>query len=169
VAGEVVNSTSGSICDVRVVGTFYDVADQVVAVGVAYTMLDIVGTGEAASFEVALLDPPSTVDSYDLQVEYAITDSAPLRVEVVSHQGSTSGDGDYHVLGEVRNQHAFTVSSVRVAATFYNDQDEVVRAVIYYTVLETLSPGEKVPFDVALPDPPEDLVDYALTVEADRE
>ncbi|MBN1135002.1 MAG: hypothetical protein JXM73_00355 [Anaerolineae bacterium] len=168
VVGEVINSTDGSICDVKIVGTFYDSVDQVVEIGFVYTMLDIVGASEAAPFDLVLLDPPSTVDNYDLQVEYAITDSAPLRLEVASHQGSIS-NSDYHVLGEVRNQNAFTVNSVRVVATFYNDQDEVLRTVIYYTILDTLSSGQKASYDVTVPDPPDDLDHYALIVEADRQ
>ncbi len=168
VVGEVLNSRSGSICNVKIVGTFYDTADQVVGTGFVYTMLDIVGAGEAVPFDLVWLDPPSNVDSYELQVEYAITDSAPIRVEVVSHQGSTSG-GDYHVLGEVRNQNTFTVNSVRVVVTFYNDQSEVLRTVLYYTALDTLSSGQKAPFDVTLPDPPDDLDYYALVAEAVRQ
>lgn len=167
VVGEVLNSRSGSICNVKIVATFYDTADQVVGTGFVYTMLDIVGAGEASPFDLAWLDPPSTVDSYELQVEYAITDSIPIRVEVVSHQGSTI-DGDYHVLGEARNQNAFTVNSIRVVITYYNDQSEVLRTVLYYTSLDTLSSGQRAPFDVTLPDPPDDLDYYAIVVEADR-
>ena len=168
VVGEVVNSSGGSIWKVKVVGTFYDTADQVVDTGFTYTMLDIVGAGEAAPFDLILLDPPPTLDTYELQVDYAITGSTPLRLEVVSHTGSTS-NGKYHVLGEVRNQNSFTVYSVRIVAAFYNDQDEVLRTILYYTPLETLSSGQKAPYDITLSDIPNDLDHYALIVEADRQ
>ncbi len=168
VVGEVENSTSGSICDVKVAGTFYDSSGQVVAISAVYTLLDIVGSGKVAPFDLALLDPPSSVDHYDLQVEYAITNSAPLRVEVVSNQGSIS-NGDYHVLGQVQNKNSFTVNSVRVVATFYNAQGEVIGAVISYTALDTLGPDQTTAFDIALADPPEDVDDYALVVEAERQ
>jgi len=167
VVGEVENSTGGSICDVKVVGTFYNSSGQVVAISVVGAMLDVVGSGEVAPFDLALLNPPSSVDHYDLQVEYAITNSTPLRVEVVSDQGSIV-NGDYHVLGQARNQNGFTVDSVRVVVTFYNAQNEVIGAVISYTALDTLSPDQTAPFDVALADPPEGVGDYALLVEAER-
>jgi len=165
----VVNSNSGSIGDVRIVSTFYNAADQVIAIAAAFTMLDIVGSGEAAPFDVLLSDPPSGIDHQELQVDYAITATAPLRLEVVSHQGSTRGDGNYHILGEVRNQHTFTVNSVRVVTTFYNAQQEVIRASVSYTVLDTISQDQTAPFDVALLEPPADLDHYALIVEADRQ
>jgi hypothetical protein len=165
----VVNSTGGSILDVRIVSTFYNAADQVIAIAAAYTMLDIVGTGEAGPFDVLLPDPPSGIDHQELQVDYAITATAPLRLEVVSHQGSTRSDGNYHILGEVRNQHVFTVNSVRVVTTFYNARHEVIRAALSYTVFDTLGQDQRAPFDVALADPPADLDHYALIVEADRQ
>ena len=167
VVGEVENSTGGSICDVKVVGTFYNSSSQVVAISVVPAMLDVVGSGEVAPFDLALLNPPSGVDHYDLQVEYAITNSIPLRVEVASDQGSVV-NGGYHVLGQVRNQNGFSVDSVRVVATFYNAQNEVIGAVVTYTALDTLNPDQTAPFEVALADPPEDVGDYALRVEAER-
>jgi len=167
VFGEVENSTTGSIYNVKVVGTFYNSSDQVVAISVVYTMLDVVGAGEVAPFDLALLDPPSSIDRYDLQVEYAITSSTPLRVEVVSHQGSTS-NGDYHILGQVHNQNSFAVDSVRIIATFYNAQNQVIGAVISHAALDALSSGQTTAFDVVLADPPDSVDDYALLVEAER-
>jgi len=169
VVGEVLNSTSGSICDVRIVSTFYDASDQVVAIAAAYTMLDIVGSGEVAPFDVVVPDPPSGIDRQELQVDYEITSTVPLRLEVVNHSGSTQSDGNYHILGEVRNQHAFTVNSVRVVATIYNTENEVLRAIISYTVIDTLVQNQTSPFDLALIDPPTELNHYSLTVEADKQ
>jgi hypothetical protein len=168
VVGEVENGTSGSISDVKIVGTFYNSSDQVIAVSVVYALLDVVGAVEVAPFDLAVVDPPSEVDHYDLQVEYAVTDSDPLRVAVLSHQGSTS-DGDYHVLGEVRNQNSFAVDSVRVIATFYNAQNEVIGAVLSYTALDALSQDQTTAFAVVLADPPETVDHYALLAEADRQ
>jgi hypothetical protein len=168
VFGEVVNSTAGSISDVKVVGTFYGTDNQVVDTGDTYAMLDIVGAGESAPFDLVLEDPPSTIETYDLQVEYAITSSSPLRLALVSAQGSTADDGDYHILGEVQNQHSFTVTSVRVVATVYNAEYDVIGAVVFHTALGTLTTGQKTSFDVELLDPSEDVADYTLVIEADR-
>ena len=167
VFGEVENSTSGSISDVKVVGTFYNSSEQVLAISVVYTMLDIVGAGEAAPFDLVLLEPPASIYRYDLQVEYAITNSTPLRVEVINHQGSTS-DGNYHVLGQVHNQNSFAVDLVRVVATFYNAQNQVIGAGISTTALDALSSGQTTAFDAVLADPPESVHHYALLVEAER-
>jgi len=165
----VANTTGGSICDVEIVSTFYDAADQVIAIAAAYTMLDIVGAGEVAPFDLVVPDPPPGIDHYELQVQYVITDTAPLRLEVVSHQGSTSGDGTFHVLGEVRNQHTYTVDFVRVVVTYYNAQNQVIRAAISYTALDTLSQDQRAPFDVALQNPPAERDHYSLAVEANKQ
>jgi len=166
VVGEVTNSTSGSIWFAKVVGTFYDAAGQVVITGTAYTMLDIVGAGEAAPFDLALPEPPPSIDHHDLQLEYATTESPPLRVDIAGHQGSVSDTGSYHVIGEVRNQNGFAVNFVKVVVTFYNAQDEVVRTSFSNTALDVLSPGQKAPFDVALLDPPADIDHYAVIAQA---
>jgi hypothetical protein len=167
VVGEVTNSTSGSIWFPKVVGTFYDAAGQVVITGTTYTLLDIVGVGEVAPFDLVLLQPPPSVDHYELQVEYAATDSPPLRVDIANHQGSVSDTGSYHVVGEVRNQNAFAVRFVKVVVTFYNAQGEVVRTDFSDPALEdTLSPGQKAPFEVVLLDPPTDMDHYAVKAQA---
>jgi len=169
VFGEVVNSTSGNISRVKVVGSFYNTDDQVIDAGDVYAMLDVVASGEAAPFDLVLEDPPSTIDTYDLQVQYAITTSVPLRLAIVSDQGSTADDGDYHVVGEVQNQRDFTVTSVRVVATFYNAEYDVIGAVVFHTALGTLVAGQKTSFDVEFVDPPEGVNDYTLIVEANKQ
>jgi hypothetical protein len=166
VVGEVTNGTKGSIWFVKVVGTFYDAASQVVITDSTYTKLDIVGAGEAAPFDLTLLEPPSSIDHYELQLEYATTDSSPVRVDIASHHGSVSDTGSYHVVGEVRNQNAFTVNFVKVVVTFYNAQHEVIRTEFSNTALDVLSPGQKAPFDVALLDPPADVDHYAVKAQA---
>ena len=68
------------------------------------------------------MQPPPSVDHYDLEVEYATTDWPPLRVDIAGHQGSVSfsDTGSYHVVGEVENQNGFTVNFIKVVVTFYN-------------------------------------------------
>jgi hypothetical protein len=166
VVGEVTNSTSGSIWFPKVVGTFYDAAGQVVITDTTYTMLDVVDVGEVAPFDLILLQPPPSVDHYELQVEYATTDLPPLRVDIASHQGSVSDTGSYHVVGEVINQNAFAVRFVRVVVTFYSARDEVVRTDFSDLALDTLDPGQKAPFEVVLLDPPADMDHYAVKAQA---
>jgi hypothetical protein len=166
VVGEVLNGTSGSIWFAKVSGTFYDVAGQVVITDSTYTLLDVVGAGEVAPFDLALLEPPAPIDHYDLEIEYATIDLPPLRVDIAGHQGSVSDTGSYHVVGEVENQNGFTVNFIKVVVTFYNAQNEVVRIDFSNTALDMLSPGQKAPFDVALLDPPADMDHYAVKAQA---
>ena len=166
VVGEVTNGTGGSIWFVKVVGTFYDAAGQVITTTSTYTMFDIVGAGEVSPFDLALLEPPPSIDHHSVRVEYATTDLPPVRVEIAGHQGSVSDTGSYHVVGEVRNQNAFAVNFVQVVVTFYNAQGEVVRTGFPNTTLNMLSPDQTAPFDVALSDPPTDLDNYAVKAQA---
>jgi hypothetical protein len=168
VVGEVQNNSDDALNFVKVVGTFYDDQNQVVATDFTYTSLHIVDAGSLAPFDLTLLDPPNTISSYKLAVQYNQAYETPLRVTITSHSGSMSEYGTYNVIGEVKNDYGFPINFVKIVGTFYDAAGNVVRADFTYTGLNTLAAGQTSPFDLALLDPPAEMDHYVLQTQANR-
>lgn len=67
VVGEIHNPYDFDLVFVKIVGTFYNAANEVLAVDYTYTDLDTIGTGGTSPFEVVLMDTPKGLDHYVLQ------------------------------------------------------------------------------------------------------
>ncbi len=80
--------------------------------------------------------------------------------------------GDYlYIVGEVRNDTAGNVQSVRVTATYFNETGGVLGTGLSYTQHDILTPGQVSPFRIAHTPPPgysrcELAVQYSTTTEA---
>jgi hypothetical protein len=55
----------------EIVATYYNAANQVVRVEVAFAQSQALQPGEVSPFEVVLVDPPGDLDHYALQTEAA--------------------------------------------------------------------------------------------------
>ena len=166
VVGEVVNMTEDNLRFVEVLASFYDAEGQLVGTGSTFTELSIVEAGSSAPFKLATLDPPPTLASYRLRVDYLITNQALLQVEVVSHSEYVDDSGWHHIVGEIRNPNGFRVKFPKLVATYYNATHEVVRVEMAFSALETLEPGQTSAFELVLVDPPSDFHHYSLAAEA---
>ena len=163
--GEVLNGTADTLRFVEVLATFYDADGQLVGTGSTFTELSIIEQGSTAPFKMTTLNPPA-VGRYDLRVDYSTTTQPPIRLEIAGHSGSASETGWYHVTGEVRNPHDFTIKFPEIVATYYNATHEVIRVEVDFAEVDPLEPGQSSPFEVVLTDPPADLQHYALQTEA---
>lgn len=73
-------------------------------------------------------------------------------VVVLSHTGYLDSYGNYYVVGEVQNVGSQTVNFVRVEATFFDSQNNVIDIRFDLTMLYTILPGRRSPFLIALLD-----------------
>ena len=163
--GEVLNRTADTLRFIEVLATFYDADGQLVGTGSTFTELSIIEPGSTAPFKLTTLDPPA-LGHYDLRVDYSTTTQPPIRLEIASHSGSAADTGWYHVTGEVRNPHDFTIRFPEIVATYYNATHDIVRVEVDFAKVDPLEPGQSAPFEVVLTDPPADLQHYTLQTEA---
>jgi hypothetical protein len=73
VVGEIKNNSPSTATFVKIVGTFYDVNNQVVATDFTYANPNDIGSGDKAPFDLSLLSasvPISQIDHYNLQASY---------------------------------------------------------------------------------------------------
>jgi hypothetical protein len=164
--GEVLNQSDQNMNFVKIIASFYDSADRIVATDFTYTELDTVEAGDSSPFEMIILNPPDTIDTYKLDVEWNVTNVIPLHVDVLSHNTSTDSIGAYHVVGEVQNPYDHSLEFVKIVATFYSAEGKVLRSDFTYTGRDTIGPGETSPFELVLLNPPADMDHYKLQTQA---
>lgn len=174
VVGEVLNNTSNNVNGIEINVTFYNSTGGVV--GTASTYAYIGGwswdpplvPSQKSPFHIELWDPPTDWSSYRFVVVYEIADESPLTslqvVNVTTHYDSY---GRYHVLGEVENNEAVTVSSVEAIIALYDDTGLVINCGSEYTNPSILTPGQKGAFDISFSDNLSSLSSYVAQATGD--
>lgn len=69
-------------------------------------------------------------------------------VAIMSHSSYSGEYGDYHVVGEVKNNGSENLTWVELTATFYDSSDSVLDFDYGYTDIEVLTPVQKSPFEI---------------------
>ncbi len=91
---------------------------------------------------------------------------ASAEVFVERDQHYVGSDGALHIVGEVKNNLAYTISQVSIEATLYSDEGEQIATTHANSLIRTISPGMRVPFDIIFVDmQAKDLADYSLDLD----
>lgn len=75
--------------------------------------------------------------------------SAYAQVAIINDQQYVSEDGTFHVVGEIENNSAVPLNQVVVTATFYDINKKILHTVSTDSILETIMPEKKGPFDLS--------------------
>ena len=74
--------------------------------------------------------------------------SAWAQVFIINDQQYVSEGGILHVVGEIENNTLVPLNQIVVTATFYDIQDKILGTMNTDSILETIMPGKKGPFDL---------------------
>ena len=74
--------------------------------------------------------------------------SAWAQVAIINDQQYVSEDGTFHIVGEIENNSSVPLNQVVVTATFYDINKKTLDTVSTDSILETIMPGKKGPFDL---------------------
>lgn len=149
VVGEAKNNTQSNVEFMKIIGTFYDAANNVVAVEFTYTCLDIVPAGGDSPFALLVLDAPDDIARYALTIEANPTSKQPpLGLELSGVTTRYDTVNAYHVLGEVRNRSNRTYEFVQVCGALYDQAGNTVRSSFTFTQPAIIAPGQAAPFDL---------------------
>jgi len=106
----------------------------------------------AAPFRMVVDVDPTAVESYELDLFYDEFAVAEFRDIEVSAVAVVEREGRVAVVGILHNPHETALTSVRVAATFYDDSGEVAEVVELSMFGETITPGAELLFEIPLHD-----------------
>ena len=76
--------------------------------------------------------------------------SPTSQVVIYNDRQYTSYDGTTHIVGEVYNNLEYTINQVSIKATLYSDTNEEIDVLSTGSLVRTISPGVKAPFDVII-------------------
>ena len=169
IVGEVLNMSGSNLRSVEVLASFYDPDGQLIGTASTFVELDTIESGSRAPFKLNAQDIPPSFDSYELRIDYAITDQVPLRLEFPNHTATLNDTGAYLVVGEVRNPYDFAVKFPKIVATYYDSANQVRRVEMTLGEADTLEPGQISHFELLLADPPDGMSHYRLQTEAVRQ
>ena len=87
---------------------------------------------------------------------------------ILSQSSYVNNFGSMHIVGEVLNQAPVTAKFVKVIATFYNANGQVIGTDFTYADPSDLAPGQRAPFDILVSEgsvPMYQMSSYGLTVD----
>lgn len=150
IVGEVMNNTSSHLTFVKVSANLFSAGGQLLDTDYTYTYLDDLPAGHKTCFDVLFLDPPSGWSYYEFETPTYWTSGEPLpNLTVLNDSGSYDPtDGDYKIVGQVRNDHGSRVEYVSPVGTLYNSSGTVVGCNYTYVNSTHLDPGQVSAFDI---------------------
>ena len=172
VVGEVQNSGDQAANDVEVTATFYNNQDVVIATRSNYIALSVLLPGAKSPFRVEFVDVSQSalVDHYSLEIGFTPTDSIPKQLEISSHNASSDvGFSLFEILGEVQNTGDATAMLVRVFATCYDVDGNVIQVGGVYAEPVDVGVNQKGSFTIWIDPDNFDLIDsYVLTADSEN-
>ena len=116
---EVTNGRTLPFCNIRVTGKLYNSNGALIGNIGGYTTLKKLAPQQRSPVRMSLLLPPDDISSYVFTVSGDDSCWSDYRDLTVLSQDMGKGFGA-EVYGEVRNDHAQTLTSVKVVVTFYD-------------------------------------------------
>jgi len=153
VPGEVENVGDQAVKYVRIKVFFYNASDDLLCTKDRRTELDTINPDRKSPFEVTLSNEvlASEVDHYSLTVlSYDVTSAKPIGLKILTNNSYIDEWGDMIINGTIKNIGTETAENLKVIATYY-DADGNVMAVEYsYTDPINIEPGLVFPFEIEL-------------------
>jgi len=88
------------------------------------------------------------------------------QVSILNDQNYIGEDGTFHIVGEIQNDIKVPLNQVVVTATFYTKDNQILGTAKASSVLETIMPNNKAPFDLLFTEKKSSLIDsYSLELQ----
>lgn len=144
------NGEAYELFGVRVHAAFFDSSGNSIASADAFAAFGKLDVERTVPFRIAADVDPESVGSYELTLSFDEVSVVGFRDLEVSAVSVVEKDGRIAVVGRLHNGHETALSSVVVAATFYDEAGEVVDVVRLSMFGETITPGAEMPFEIPL-------------------
>lgn len=147
VVGEAVNGSAAPVYGVKTIVTFFDGGNRLVGAQESTAYLPQTLPTQANPFKVRLVDAPSTVSHYEVNLTWGDLSVMSYDRATITREDVQQGDDGVSITGEVRNDHLMELRGLVVAVTLYDDSGTVVDVLTGATGVATLPPGESTTFE----------------------
>ena len=142
ITGEVQNNTGAAVYLVKIAATFYNPDGSVAGANYSYAYYDWVPNGTRAPF-LLLASPQAGWSRYELRTTWDTTSYFTYNHDFSLVNANSYWNGDlYYVVGEVRNDTAYTWQYVRPVVTIYDSSGRVIDTRYAYVSSTDLAPGQ---------------------------
>ena len=152
--GEVINGASAPVYNVRVIGTFYDEANNVVAATEGAAILPMTEVELPNPFKLQLANAPS-FSRYELNLawdDFSIITYYPL--SVLSQETAEDKEAEtLKIVGEIHNDGVSPVENIVLEVTFYDADGQVVNIYTGAPDERMLAPDQTSAYTIDVPDP----------------
>jgi hypothetical protein len=156
IIGEVKNISYKTLKFVEVTATVSDSSNRIINTGSAYTSLEELKPQQKSNFHIVFSDqvPIDQSATYTLAVTPS-DQTTPKLPQLQLNFGDTRADSadNFSVRGQVTNQGNQPANLVKVSASFYDANNQLVGVENAYTQPYILQPGESAPFEIAVSRP----------------
>jgi len=149
VVGEVLNGDAYPVFNVKVIGSFYDSSNNLVAAEESITIFPQIEPELSSPFKLQVANGASNIDHYELTLTWddvSVIDYEELVVEEaeVDEEAGT-------INGELRNDGSVSVQNITVVVTLYDDENNVVNVLLGQVDEPLLGTDETTGYTISLP------------------
>ena len=169
IVGEIINESDKPINQVNVVAIFYSDGSSVYQASTE-NLTNIIMPGMKGAFDLMMTEDIGHVDHYLLDIDFKITQPKDQVIEIVSSEFTHGPLNNIVIQGIVANNGDITANMVKVIATLYDRDGNVVAVSEARTEPDYLRANDESFFVIPILDKTQvnDIVDYSLVAESEE-
>jgi len=169
IVGEIINESDKPINQVNVIAIFYSDGNSVYQTSTE-NLTSLIMPGMIGIFDLMVTENISNVDYYTLDVDYKVTQPKDQVIEITSSELSYGPVGNIAIQGTVANNGEITANMVKVIATLYDRDGNVITVSQARTEPDYLRASDESFFLIPILDKTQasKMVDYSLVAESEE-
>jgi len=169
IVGEIINESDKPINQVNVIAIFYSDDNSVYQTSTE-NLTSIIMPGMNGIFDLMVTENISNVDHYTLDVDYKVTQPKDQVIEITSSELSYGPVNNIAIQGTVANNGEITANMVKIIATLYDRDGNVIAVSQARTEPDYLRASDESFFLIPILDKTQanKMVDYSLVAESEE-
>ena len=169
IVGEIINESDKPINQINVNAVFYS-DDNSVYQASTENLTSMIMPGMKGSFDLMVTEDIGHTDHYLLDIDFKIAQPKEQVIEITSSEFTYGPLGNIVVQGTVANNGEITANMIKVIATLYDRDGNVVAVSEARTEPDYLRANDELFFLISIPDKTQTdkIVDYSLVAESEE-
>ena len=171
IVGEIENKSTTPLNKIQIFATLIDDNGNVIGKTTDGTVSNVIMPGMKGVFDIFIKDIESElVTSYQLDFDYNIAKAKNQVIEITSSTLTKDNQNNTIITGILKNKGEITANMVKVIATLYDREGNVVTVSQVYTKPDFIRSGDKVGFLIPFHEKTQSIhaVDYNIIAESDE-
>ena len=171
IVGEIENNTSTPLNQIKISAILLDNNGNEVKSVVGETVSNIIMPEMKGAFDILIKNVSSeSIDDYELNLDYSMAEPKKQVIEISSTTLTKDTSNNTVITGMLENKGDITANMIRVVATLYDRDGNVVTVSESYTKPDFLRAGDNSNFIIPIHEKSQSIhaVDYSISAESDE-